>query len=96
MLKREDSKKPNVYKVEIRTEKNIFETFYTSSLYKSEYYIEKWAEENLHDVNYEIEMSRLNIVDGVFSFGKLVDLGVIKIIDNESVFDIKVYKLNIL
>lgn len=96
MVKREESKKSNVYKVEIKTGHNKGSVFYVSSLMKAEKYIEEWAEETFLKDVYEIQMSRLKIIDDDMPYGTLVDKGFIILIDQQISFEIKIYRLHIL
>lgn len=95
-VNRTESKKSNVYKIEIKTGHRKGSELYVSSLIKVDRYIEEWAEENLPDVVYEIQMSRLKIVDDQMSYGTLVDHGYIILIDSDISFEIKIYRLHIL
>lgn len=94
-MERLTSKKSNIYKIVI-SDTRIFDIAYVSSIIKIERYIQDWAESVFKDENYEIIMSRLKIQDEQKTWGTLIDSGTLNLLDIDTSFDIKIYRLHII
>jgi hypothetical protein len=94
-MERLTSKKSNIYKIVI-SDTRIFDIAYVSYIIKIERYIQDWAESVFKDENYEIIMSRLKIQDEQKTWGTLIDSGTLNLLDIDTSFDIKIYRLHII
>ena len=96
MVKRIESKKPNVYKVEISViGLGIIYQLFTSSVIKCERCIDEWVDINI-DSPSEVIISGLGVGFKDSVWGKHIATGSVNIIEDDSSYNVEVYKIHIL